>query len=601
MKILYTTLCLIFSVSILNCQILGQDADGFNSILLPTANLNVDATNNVISFSLAQYIYSNEKEYPRDQILEINYIFKNLEETAFKNSVTNLKNNNKQLIDNKVLLGVELNGQSKNGFSIFLKEGLLSSKSSFLGTVGYEWNKKVYDRNYIEKYTTDEKNRILKQIEIDEANKDLISNIEALILNEIVLEKKPKNWINRISTGSIEEQIKGIEDNKKEIKEQFTTDYFNELNIENQKQLEITTKILKLLKEAKKVFKKMGSEGKLIDKELKEIGTSEANKLVNFRNEIFKQINSIKSKYYKFSKPSLKIDLNDYLDLPSWEKGIELYTKLNITLNQKIENIPSSSEEGLDSLKELSSQLDSYLCDLLKLKTIIDKQKKYSGKELDINKHIIYFRGGFNGTSFKYDLANDSTNIGDRIVNRDFQGTRFELGYTHQFKTRNFVGFNISKDFTDNSTILQPTTYKFKTIDTSVEPNLEISKELTALSGDYDKYDQYQLSADYVRMIPLKNNGNNDSLDSAADLFLNVNPYFRHRFYSNSETLNPNTAIGLGCFVFNVKKNSVGGGFFVQANDLFNKNRDNAVAFSNQINIGLVFKYAIDSFNPSSK
>jgi hypothetical protein len=51
-------------------------------------------------------------------------------------------------------------------------------------------------------------------------------------------------------------------------------------------------------------------------------------------------------------------------------------------------------------------------------------------------------------------------------------------------------------------------------------------------------------------------------------------------------------------YSFNKKNGSIAGGLFVQADDLFNKNREEAINFTKQISVGIVFKVAIKSFNP---
>ena len=590
-----------------NGQILGQDEAGFSSILLPTANLNLDGTNNVISFSLAQYVYNNEIEYDYSGSLDIDNLlqsvdipFKTGQEAIFKNSINSFKNNNKQLIENSVLAGIELNGQSKNGVSIFLSEGLLSTKASFIGTVGYQIEKRVYDKKIIEDYAYTEYRRIEHGQELDRLKKAITHKIKLLNLKEIVSKNKYSQLIKRINTGTLEEQDKSVKVSIQDLLNLSNGGYLDELEKGLSKEQQLVAKIEIMSKEAEKIFKKKNAEGREETKELKEFTTVDSNTLFEFRKKIFEEIEKLKSRGESnsafHSMLNINIELEDYLDGKEWGEVTEKFTKLNILLKRRIKNFKDTSTQNKQFIDELIKEFKIYNFVLVKLKLIDDRQKKNYGKELDFNKHIFYFRGGFNGTSFKYDLANDSTSISDRIINRNFQGTRFELGYTHQFKTRNFLGLNISKNYTDNSSSLTSTTFKSKTIDTSVSPNLEISSEVTALSGKYDKFDRYEISVDYVRMLPLKYSGESKK---SAEVYLNVNPYFRHRFYSNAETFKPNTSFGLGCFVFNVKKNSVGGGFFVQANDIFNNNRDEVVEFSKQISIGLVFKYAIDSFNPT--
>ncbi|GGB70325.1 hypothetical protein GCM10007424_07830 [Flavobacterium suaedae] len=91
-------------------------------------------------------------------------------------------------------------------------------------------------------------------------------------------------------------------------------------------------------------------------------------------------------------------------------------------------------------------------------------------------------------------IIDTRTDIDTRTEERDFQGTRFEIGWTYQLKSYNFFGINISKDYTDNSSLLTSTTFKFKTVDDTVTPNLETSDEITVLADPHDRYNKYQIS-----------------------------------------------------------------------------------------------------------
>lgn len=591
---------------ITNGQILGQDEQGFSSILLPTANLNLDGANNVVSFSLAQYVHRKKIEYSKNEALIIENVFNGIDypfepgqEPIFKNSINTFKNKNKQLISNSLLAGVELNGQSKNGLSIFLNEGLLSTKASFIGTIGYQIDKKVFDKRFIEYYAWDEyKIRTLMNQQDLLLDKTILHKIELLHLREIITQKKAKD-LGEFEKGTREEQIRKIENDITYLNNLINPTFLQSLEAGLSKELRSIHKIKNLSRKAEQVFKKTDVDE---TKDLNELTIEDSNNLLKYREEVFKEIENLKtrgqSSNSSHSRLDIGIKLSDYLDKDAWEKVTKKFEKYYILLKRRTQNFKNYLTDNSELILSLVRELKELKSILSKLKEKEDRQEKYYGKELDFNRHIFYFRGGFNGTSFKYDLANEATTISERIVNRNFQGTRFEIGYTHQFKTRNFIGLNVSKDYTDNSSVLTSSKFSFKTVDNSVEPNLEITMEATALSGPYEKFDQYQISADYVRMLPLKYSNESDNI---AEVYLNVIPYFRHRFYSNSTSLSPNTSVGVGCFVFNINKNSIGGGFFVQANDLFNNNRDTPLEFSKQINIGLVFKYAIDSFKPSSK
>ncbi len=229
-----------------------------------------------------------------------------------------------------------------------------------------------------------------------------------------------------------------------------------------------------------------------------------------------------------------------------------------------------------------------------------------SNKELDqlmndayiFKRHLVYGKIGFLGSSFKYDYANDSTKISDRFKTREFQGFRIELGYTLQSNRYNYFGVNLSLNSTNNIDNLKSTTFKLETIDSSITSgNFSTSEEIKALSGSYDRFLRYDISLDYVRLLPLKNHSikysDNDKL------LLSLNPYLLHKIYSDSDTLKPNTSLGFGVYAFNRENGSIMGGLFLQADDLFDVNTDESRSLSKKMVFGVVFKAAIKSFDPA--
>ena len=372
--------------------------------------------------------------------------------------------------------------------------------------------------------------------------------------------------------------------------------------LSRQEELEEHIKGLKLIAEnLKKALEMFPEEDKEDNGKKQELSQEALLELYKNRQNILSTLKEINNDHAKWNPLKVSKNLDDYQSETTWTQyNTEISKKLaDLSMQEKYFDVLfQTNTKGFEKLKKV---FEDYRDKLSSVVINDKKQVKLNNKILDFNKHILYTRAGFTGTSFMFDLDNDSTQIGDRFKKRDFQGTRYEIGYTYQLKSVNFFGINISKEYSDNSSTLTPTKYKFKTIDVTTNPNLEVSKELEALSGDYDKFDEFQLAIDYVRMVAMKAVYNKDEFENNTTLYLNINPYVRHKFYDNAATLNPDTSIGLGVYAFNVNENSIAGGVYVQANDLFNNNRENAVAFSKQLSVGLIFKYAINSFNPKGK
>jgi len=134
-----------------------------------------------------------------------------------------------------------------------------------------------------------------------------------------------------------------------------------------------------------------------------------------------------------------------------------------------------------------------------------------------------------------------------------------------------------------------------------VVPNIKTATEIKALSGVFDTFIKYGLSFDYAYLIPFHKRNLPEEQIKSNKLLLSVNPFVRHNFYSKTETLKPNTSAGLGLYSFNKENGSIAGGLFIQADDIFNVNREEAVNFTKQISVGVIFKVAIKSFNPAAK
>lgn len=704
-------------------QVLGQDKEGYSSIIIPSANINIDGASNVISISFSQLVKlsnekngdeSNDAQVSTKGSVESNNDCKqelresecfNLDKSSSNNdclkkcleNVWNIEESNYNKNNKSLLYGVELNGSSKNGLAIIFDDELLANSAIANGIVGVYWKKLKRKRRNLDKYVNEKKLKGKFFAELEERTKTfeilvrkyqeegfLSENYKNKLLGFNALPKREDQLLE------IEARIQALKDNAElefdivprtdEIVSQL--DFANSLsiivksvmngyrlpnlgNIDNASELrkilsssglpnlnELTDEeIVEFGKNLKKnIFPKLKemvfndipgfkfflsensypniqeftntelSELRSLFKKYvfysdKELGNSNV-KDSKLANEKLIALNTAKESFLnkmgeyekehpsskKFNNIKFSFDLAKHTEEATWTTAEKGLLKLIGVLKSRKLQIEEIGDKGLEKgkaneienqLKELKKLLSNYI-DNRKERRIVDE------KQVHFNRSLIYGKVGFVGRSFLYDFDNGNSAINERIMKRSFRGNRFELGSTFQFSTFNFFGLSISREYTDNSNLLTSTTYKVSSMDDTVSPVLESSSEITALSGPYDLFDQYRISADYVHLIRFKKKENQgDEQGFNNELFLSLNPYLRHNFYGNSTSLKPNTSLGLGLHAFNVKKNSIAGGVFVQANDIFDIN--STANFDEKINIGLVFKYSLKSFSPDSK
>lgn len=589
-RIIFSLSICLFFASQMQSQVLGQDKEGFSSIILPSATFNVDLTDKVATLNYYQENVLNDfkdEKYLSEE--ECNAISKDTAEYKLKllDSWKKQESNYRKL---SLVFGGDLKGSSSDGISMLIKNEQLMTGATVSALIGLWWYKRVYDYKNLSnfaKMTFSDKNEDKLLIE-----KKLIDNIEMqvqkLAAHQFITASKKNDLLYFVDTKGKKNKIKVIEDRIISVEkgEGFITS-FNDTVALNRR-----IKILDLL--AVKI-KKIESLNKEHDS-LKKINTHhQFDPNINKNLEDQEKAKNAFGKYLENKDIELlKLQL-DYKN-SKWDDAslkVNNARETAIFTIYKIENkVIFSSDSLITAYKNYKVYLEN---DKSKNEEYIKavKENLYS-----IQRNLFYFKGGFLTNSFKYDLDNDSTAIANRFIDKNFQGYRMEVGYTRQFKKYNFLGLNLAMSRTSNVEQLKSTTYKFEKTDTTVEPNITTGTEIKALSGDFDTFSKYSLSFDYVYLIPFHDREASEQQIKDSKLLLSINPYFRHFFYSNSETLKPNTSAGLGLYSFNKTNGSIAGGIFIQADDIFNVNRKQDINFTKQISVGIVVKVAIKSFDP---
>lgn len=599
---------LIFSVlfySGLYGQVLGQDKEGFSSIIQPSASFNLDLTDKVATLNFYQEHFKREDPnaiqipYNSDELSRL----KSESIEQYKAMLTDSWKTQESIFKKLgFIYGIDLKGSSSDGLTQLINNEQLLTSSSISGLIGLRWHKRSYIvGKKMNEYVTKSYN-FTSQTSKKEL--DLIADIEKVInqlLEEKIIDKgKKEDLLHFIGIKSKENKIESLNNKISSISTQ--SGFIDH------------TKEMHAIEERIETLKKMLAQIPVIQASINKYNaTVNISDILNQQNKVdFKKLREnidLFDSYFKSEhvKPlNLKIEYEDFKDLES----ATTWTNARTT----IEDALKASMYNLSELSEIKEKRATYSKDL-----IIKPYEAYrsflennntdmfadlqiaKGNTYTIQRNLVYFKTGFLGSSFKYDLANSSTSIADRFENKNFQGYRLELGYTRQFKRYNFLGLNLAMNRTSNAKDLTSTTYKFETTDTSVTPNITTGTEFKALSGPFDTFFKYGFSFDYVRLVSFHDSNASEEEIKKSKLLLSINPYIRHNFYSNSETLKSNTSIGFGLYSFNKESGSIAGGLFVQADDLFNKNREEAINFTKQISVGIVFKVAIKSFDPAAK
>lgn len=592
-------------------QVLGQDKSGFSTIIQPSASFNLDVANNVATLDFYQVMkypftnsndvtirgYKTDSECYQKYSSDIAALRSCIEDSWRESSRVHSSGEN-----NLFLWGIDLKGSSSNGVAVIVNSEKVASSGQVSLTIGHQWSRKKYDYASASQYAAS----LIEFTQKGKSNqeKKLITAIDVEIKNLVdnkILEPKLTKSLVRFKSTDKEFKVDNLKETKLILlerinKDQIKIDYDN---IDSQ-------------------MKALDNVGILLDRGKIEAttyktekGNNDNNKIVNaltaLRDTEKRIVNLLDSEPLKMLKISDKVKketpVSDIRNRKEWQ-----ITKDEIIL--KLEDLAvdkKTKKTRLDNFKasyaeNLLNAYENYILYLEK-EPVQNGYEELVSKSLHYNRHIVYFKSSFLANSFKLDQGDSINTITERFKDQNEQGYKLDVGYTGQFKTYNYIGLNVALSGTNNLSALTNTTYKTQVVDTTLTPNLITNSEFKALSGPFDRFIQYEFNMDYVRLLPLVNNTGTlkENDKEKGSLLLSLNPYVRHRFYDRSETLKPNTSIGFGTYAFNTASGSIAGGVFIQADDVFNVNRDRPINFTKQISFGVVFKAAIKSFNPVKK
>lgn len=564
-KINIILIIFLISIHYSNAQSLGQDTENFSTIVFPSTNISLNVSDNSASFSL--YRDSRIKNEKPSTIGLHSNVFsdsRNDSDDKLLASLISLINSNNELLDKNlnskyITWGFDFNGKSSNGVAPIFTSDKIASSASVGGLIGYRWKKHKYDEDLVSDYIAIQKN-IYKQ-------NDINNKIDELEKNKIINKAAKEFLLTYKNEGDIESRVLIIEtviDRIDKIKLPIT----NSLDSE----IEFLESLNPIVNNISNIFNK-----KPLDE-----------------NQLFNEVSNlnkfIENKKYEILIKTIGFNKKNIFET-SWQA---VFTKIkNLTLQKK--QVKQSKQvvsfyNGKQNLSDLKKLLKDYKSGVEKL-----KQKGYQNVNLlkddflYFNRNLIYIRGGFNGSSFKYDLENSGTTTDTRFEDRSFNGYNIELGMTLQKKVLNFIGFSLGYRYSHNLSDLKSQTYALQVIDpTIMNGNFVSVTEVKALNGDYDRFNRLDFNFDYVRLFRLKEN---QSSEDYSALYLSINPFLRHRIYDNADVLKNNTVLGMSINAYNSKDNKVMGGVYVQTPDLFGTHKNDKGLFDEGINFGLVVRY----------
>tara|TARA_R110002072_G_scaffold125944_3_gene262489 strand:+ start:12929 stop:14746 length:1818 start_codon:yes stop_codon:yes gene_type:complete len=601
-KSIIFSLVVMTSCGAIQSQIVGQDSNGFSSIIEASATINLDVTNNVASITFYQDKFEKveglglafstgttdcQKYTTQGEIGDC--LKKQWEEHMEKYNSLN---------PSYFTLGFELKGNSSNGISTLVANEEVASGGSAGLFLGYNIRKLKYKENKAEQIINlDFLEKEFKKNR-DKYNDSIRLELKALIDKELITNEerdqflKIKVFFNQDFKKQMLQIIKSL--NTLKIKRQVLQDNLKLKKNNELLELETFEDLLRL-----KAIKSIKDAASKVIEEINDPGSSEKLRLEKVREFANAQSNA------KSYLNEIKLDGKEVLVPSTWTTILKELEKERLKSELKILRAEAKvSNSTSDTYDEIIRLFDEYL-------TFLKSNKKNIGKGNEIrqnvlyavNTNLFYAKAAFTGSSFTYDANTNATTIAERFEKREFQGYRIESGFTRNYWLYNFIGFNAAINRTNNVSSLLKTTYKFENTITGVmDGNLTTSREINALSGTYRRFLRYDLSFDYAYLIPFKKkDATTASKDNKSNLLLSINPYFRHSFYGSGSNLKPSTSIGAGAYAFNTNNGSIAGGVFLQGNDLFNNNVIEPEALTEKITFGIVVKANIKSFNPSRK
>ncbi|KAF2515278.1 coiled-coil domain-containing protein [Flavobacterium foetidum] len=611
---LTSTLCL-------NAQTLGQDADGNSTIVVPAAAFNLDITNSTSA------VFAINKEFSKEKGESIP---KSIEE-CWSNDVTKSKEVKKcmsevlksRFKENGWLWGAEIKGGIKDGLGTLFSGEKVASAASIGGLIGWKksWTSikcggidKIY-----EAFQGGEQSERISSIKA-EITKELLETVlnqtgaKKSLLEIDTTKIKPNRYV-RFYEGAIQtlDLFKGQELTNLETKSKHL-EKITSLEVaidEGLKKVKIYSEWkshidnLPTLKEQLSVETNAAKKAQIS----KQISAIEKN--INANERQYVTLEKLRNDIYKdcflITEQKIEIVYPDYsftepFDKANWEKASEKVKRdieKTTTEVNYLKTVSTKTEtKEIKKLKEIFNKL------IVEYKSQEDKGNTQKinttiAKNTSLNSFLLYLRPTVKGDAYKYDLANDSTLVADRFVDRTFNGYTIELGSTYNFKRYNYIGLSTSVNYTNNISALTTTTYKLEKQDTTItDGEFTTSEEIKALSGTFDSYMRYDLNFDYVYLMPMKESAESEKTSA---IYLSVNPYLRHRIYDKSDKLKNNTILGLGLHAYNSNDNRLMGGLFVQTTDLFGNHAGDDSTLGKRIVFGIIAKYSITGLKVEKK
>ena len=598
-KILLISLISIFCfIDYCSSQSVGQDSEGYSSIVLPSSNFYLEVSEGKASYSF--YKETWKKNILFNDLIDDNEAFNiNMLEGEDENQLakkirTNLINNwstnrasfNSSKRAKYFILGGEVSASTKEGVSKLFSENDFSKSNTLKGLVGFNKLKLKHnlDNGLIDSY-------IKTKIEIENVeyvlNENLItieSEINKLIRLGLLSANKYKIFMN-FTAGKDFENINGLKifiTDIKALKNEGKSDAYAN-NLDSLKNLSINNIAL-----INKIVHR-DSVGAENNNSLK----SEIEKNII---EIYKLVQEVKEDdKFIYTNITAKLE-NKFYDKEKWENVVKLFNdKLNTLEFSVVNNKENNFELLLNAYKKRINLLKSKI-------ELDDKFTNDLNKIKYFTKTIYYLRGGYHGASFKLDKENAATTIDTRLKDINFDGYSLELGYTHQYRVRNYIGLSLGLSRLYNTDTLKSKKYIFQQVDPTISNgNFVTSEELIAYKGVYDTFLRFSVNFDFVHLIKLKEEINPDKNTKNSDMYLSLNPYIRHYGYDKSETLKNNTTLGLGLHAFNSKDNKLSGGIYVESSDTFGSNKFTPNKFGKRITIGIIAKFSFKGLKPESK
>ena len=597
--------CLLISFQVQG-QALGQDREGFSTIVVPTATLNLDVENKIANLAFYKEIW-NKNGYAAPSLKTENDVykdvkestdwnwnkltdeqkFKKFEEGLIKSWKANTDSFAKTKAHNHTIIGIDLKGSASDGISTLFSGSRVSSSASIGGLFGL----RRIRRKYREETSSELARAYLKTVESSELHKNIDKELNKL-LKEGAINKGQKG---RFTNFREEKSAIGIINAIEAYRERLTPNFLNDNKNENKGAAK------KKLEQINDLLLRSGIIRKLVENYNNSSGMS-ADLDINTQQKLIatkysEYIEKIEKSAEAKSILGSEVFVANTYNHEQWLDVLSELERHKIRVEKELGNIESTTSD-FSNLLELYNQLDKENRAGERILNNLDdiRNESYFEKET-----LIYARAAFIGSEFLFDSLNNAPTVDERFKKINFQGYRAELGYTQRFLDNHFFGFSSAVSYSSNQSELKKATFTLQSVDNTITPGtLSSSQTIESLQGNFDRFLRFEINTDYIYFIPLLANPNANNEGEVNVFFLGINPYLRHRFYKDAKNIKPHTVAGLGVHSFSTKDNKLMGGLFVQTEDLLGTNTDSDSTFLQRINFGLIVKFAIEGFKPKS-